>query len=299
MLTKSRLPPLRAIEVFVIAGHALSFAVAAKTVNLTPSAVSRRIRDLERELGTLLFQRFNRRLELTPAGTRYLAAAGEAIEIIERASEALRPRRGAPTLRLSVLQSLASTWLVPRLAALRRQRPDLEIAIETSAALADLSGDSFDAAIRFGDGHWPGLAAERLFETLSFAVAAPGLLPHAEPASAATLDRTVLLDIAQMPDLWTQYLSGVGLGGYRPRRVQLFDNSQVLLEAAANGLGIALTIRELVEGQLASGRLVPLFSNPPVPLRQGYYLVYRRDRRDRPAMRALREALGIGCAGLT
>jgi Bacterial regulatory helix-turn-helix protein, lysR family len=72
MHSKTRLPPLRAVEVFVAAGRALSFAAAAETVNLTPSAVSRRIRDLERELGTPLFRRFNRRVELTPAGAHFL-----------------------------------------------------------------------------------------------------------------------------------------------------------------------------------------------------------------------------------
>jgi LysR family transcriptional regulator, glycine cleavage system transcriptional activator len=105
---KSRLPPLRAVEIFVVAGRALSFTTAAKTVNLTPSAVSRRMRDLERDLGTRLFRRFNRRLELTAAGTRYLDAASRAIELIERESDAIRPRRAGTTLRLSVLQSLAT-----------------------------------------------------------------------------------------------------------------------------------------------------------------------------------------------
>jgi DNA-binding transcriptional LysR family regulator len=273
---KSRLPSLRAVEIFVVAGHALSFTVAARTVNLTPSAVSRRVRDLEHELGTPLFRRFNRRLDLTAAGARYLTAASQAIELIERASEAVRPRRGRAALRLSVLQSLASVWLLPRLAALQRKRPDLEIHIETSAQLADLASDRFDAAIRFGDGQWPGLVAERLFETNCFPVAAPGFLPGGAPVSTAMLDRTVLLDIAQMPDLWSEYLAGVGLNGYRPRRVRIFDNVQVMHEAAANGLGLALTVRELVESQLASGRLVVPFSNPPVPLKQGYFLVCRK-----------------------
>jgi Bacterial regulatory helix-turn-helix protein, lysR family len=84
----SRLPSLRAVAIFVAAGRALSFTAAAKTVNLTPSAVSRRIGDLERELGTVLFRRFNRRLELTPAGARYLETVGPAIDLIEHASAA-------------------------------------------------------------------------------------------------------------------------------------------------------------------------------------------------------------------
>ena len=120
---KSPLPPLRAVEIFVVAGRALSFSAAAKTVNLTPSAVSRRMRDLERDPGTTLFRRFNRRLELTAAGARFLDAASRAIELIARESDAIRPRHRGTMLRLSVLQSLASTWLSPRLASLRAAFP--------------------------------------------------------------------------------------------------------------------------------------------------------------------------------
>jgi LysR family glycine cleavage system transcriptional activator len=291
----SRLPSLRAVAIFVAAGRALSFTAAAKTVNLTPSAVSRRIGDLERELGTVLFRRFNRRLELTPAGARYLETVGPAIDLIEHESAAIRPRRRGSTLRLSVLQSFASLWLLPRLAALKSARPDIDVHVETSSDLMDLSDDRFDAAIRFGKGRWPGLLADRLFKVQAFPVAAPGLLPRRVPASAAALDRTTLLDIAQAPDLWPQYLAGIGLAGYRPRRSQSFDNVQVMYAAAANGLGLALAARELVDGQLKSARLVEPFSNPPVTMKQSYYLVYAKDRRDEPALRALRRAL-VGAA---
>lgn len=287
----ARLPSLRAVAVFVAAGRALSFTAAATALHLSPSAVSRRVRDLERELGVALFRRFNRRLELTAAGTRYLEATGRAIDAIERESEAVRPRQHKKALRLSVLQSLASTWLVPRLARLKAERPDLEVQIETSAELVDLADGRFDAAIRFGKGHWPGLVAERLFRVQCFPVAAPGLLPKPGRVSKSVLDQMVLLDIAQAPDLWPQYLAGVGLAGYRPRRREIFDNAQVMHEAAASGLGLALAVRELVDGMLASGRLVEPFSNAPVALSQSYYLVYRKDRRDQPALRALRKVL--------
>lgn len=295
MQRKVRLPSLRAVEIFVAAGRALSFAAAAKEVNLTPSAVSRRMRDLERELGTPLFHRFNRRVELTSSGVRFLDVAGRALDLIERECAALRPRRDGGTLRISALQSLASTWLLPRLAAFRRRRPDIEVQVQTSAELVDLVSGPFDAAIRFGNGRWPGVAATRLFETRSFAVAAPAHWPCGAMASVAAFDRATLLSVVHMPDLWPQYLAGLGMGQYRPRRIETFDNVQVMQEAAANGLGLALTVRELVEGPLAAGRLAPAFSNPPVPLRQAYYLICRKDRREEPALRALRDVL-LGCA---
>jgi LysR family glycine cleavage system transcriptional activator len=286
-----RSPSLRSVAVFVAAGRALSFSAAAQKLGLTPSAVSRRVADLEHELGVALFRRFNRRVELTTAGARDLEAVGRALDVIERESEGLRPPRRQTVLRLSVLQSFASLWLLPRLAAFKQARPDLEVEIETSAELMDLTDDRYDAAIRFGSGRWPGLAADRLFRTQVFPVAAPGLLRASRPIAPAALDRTVLFDIVQAPDLWAQYLQGVGLAGYRPRQRRSFDNAQVMYEAVANGLGIALAGDALVGGQLASGRLVKPFRNDPVPLRQSYYLVYRKERRERPALRALRSAL--------
>lgn len=287
----SRTPSLRSVAVFVAAGRALSFAAAAGTLGLTPSAVSRRVASLEQELGVALFRRFNRRIELTAAGARYLDSVGGALDLIERESAALRPPRRQTTLRLSVLQSFATLWLLPRLAAFKQARPDLDVEIETSAELVDLSDDRYDAAIRFGTGRWPGLAADRLFGTRAFPVAAPKLLRTGRPIAPAALDRVVLFDIVQAPDLWSQYLQGVGLAAYRPRQRRSFDNVQVMYEAVANGLGIALAADELAGAQLATGRLVKPFRNEPVALRQSYYLAYRRERRDRPALRALRAAL--------
>jgi LysR family glycine cleavage system transcriptional activator len=204
----ARAPSLRSVAVFLAAGRALSFTAAARALGLTPSAVSRRIADLERELGVALFLRFNRRIELTAAGARYLDAVGGALDLIERESEALRPPRRQTTLRLSVLKSFASLWLLPRLAAFKHARPDLDVEIETSAELMDLADGHYDAAIRFGTGHWPGVAADRLVRTHAFPVAAPALLRAGRAISPAALDRTVLFDIVQAPALWTQYLRG-------------------------------------------------------------------------------------------
>jgi LysR family glycine cleavage system transcriptional activator len=286
----TRLPPLRAIQTFVVAGRCLSFAEAAKAINLTPSAVSRRMRALEVELGVALFRRFNRRLELTAAGTRYLDAMGRAIDLIQQESDALRPQERKKMLRLSTVPLLGA-WLMPRLAELKRRRPDLDIQVHTTGEVVDLNEGRFDAAVRFGEGRWPGLIADRLLIVRAIPVAAPGLFARRQPASAAALDRTALLDLGRAPQLWQQWFDGVGLSGYRPRHVQTFDSAEVMYRAASNGLGLALGDPHLIEEHLAAGRLIPAFDNEPVVLRQGYYLVYRRALRDRPAMRALRQAL--------
>ena len=120
-MPKYRLPSLGSVEIFVIAGRTLSFATAAQAVNLTPSAVSRRIQTLERELSTPLFTRFTQRLELTAAGAQFLDATGRGIYLIEEATAAVRPHRHGRVVRLSTIQSLASTWLLPQLAVPARR----------------------------------------------------------------------------------------------------------------------------------------------------------------------------------
>ena len=158
----------------------------------------------------------------------------------------MRPPPGETILRLSVLQSFASLWLLPRLAAFKQARPDLDVEIETSAELVDLTDDRFDAAIRFGtrplagpdrrpavrDG---GLSRRRARDACVRAAA----------VSRAALDTIVLFDIVQAPDLWPQYLAGVGLARLPAAPAAVFDNAQVMYEAVANGLGIALAVDEL------------------------------------------------------
>ena len=132
----------------------------------TPSAVSRRIQTLEGELSTPLFTRFTRRLELTAAGAQFLDATGRGIYLIEEATAAVRPRRHGRVVRLSTAQYLASTWLLPQLAVLRRRRPDIDIRIETSAELVDLIEGEYNAAIRSGEGRWPGLGKQQFIASL-------------------------------------------------------------------------------------------------------------------------------------
>jgi DNA-binding transcriptional LysR family regulator len=203
------------------------------------------------------------RLELTAAGTRYLEAVGDALDLIERASAALRPPRRQTTLRLSVLQSFATLWLLPRLAAFKQARPDLDVEIETSTELIDLSDGRRDAAIRFGTGHWPGLAAERLFHTRPF--------PSPRLACCAPAGRS--RPAALEPHGAARHRPGGRTCG---RSISWVSGSRLPAEEATHlrqrpgdargrrhGLGLALATAEMVGGQLAAGRLIKPFSNDP------------------------------------
>jgi LysR family glycine cleavage system transcriptional activator len=287
----SRQIPLRAVETFVVAARALSLTAAAGQLGLTTSAVSRRISDLEVELGVDLFHRHNRRIELTAAGARYLASVGDAIDRIHAGSEELRADRGCKVVRLSAAPPFASSWLMPRLARFRELRPDIDVELETNADLVDFSIGDVHAGLRFGEGGWPGLVCDHLLDVEVAPVCAPDLMPASRKVTTEALDRFTILSVVPVLGLWDDWFKAVGVGGYKPKRAKTFDNVQVLYEAAAAGMGLALGGTHLVDPYLASGRLASAFDAPAVTARSSWYLVYRPRDRNWPPLRALSEAL--------
>ncbi len=280
-------PSLRSIEVFAAAAEVLSFQQAAAVLHLTPSAVSHRIRELEQTLGQPLFVRLNRRLEFTAAGLRYHDSVRAALSVLHAASDQLRLARGN-SLRLSATLSFASTWLMPRLAAYRREYPEVELILETDLKLVDLVRGETHAAVRFGAGRWPGLTAHRLLDLVAQPVRSPGAAPKRLTAEA--LAREPLLGIRAGPDLWAEWCGLAGMAK-PPSKVQLFDHANVLYEAAANGLGLALGTEPLLTPWLQSGRLVPAFTRAAHTMRSSYYLVHRPQDADWLPLKALAATL--------
>lgn len=283
--------PLRSIEIFVIAARALNLTTAAQTLGLTTSAVSRRIRDLELEIGADLFRRFNRRIELTPAGSQYLEQVGSAFDQVRAATDVLRQSRKRKLVKLATMPSIASAWLVPRIVEFNRQRPDIEVELETGSEMTDFATSDVHIGIRFGRGPWPGLVSEPLLDVKLFPMCAPNLVSDLGPVTATGLDRFALLSFAQSPGLWSEWLTAIGLPGYEPQRIKAFDSIQVLYESAAAGMGLALGAVGLTEPYLSNGRLTQAFLNEPVSVSSRYYLVYRpRDRNWEP-LKAMRRVL--------
>ena len=132
-------------------------------------------------------RRRNRRIELTAAGVRYLASVGDAIDRIHAGADELRADRGCKVVRLSAVPSFASSWLMPRIARFRELRPDIDVELETNADLVDFSIGEVHAGLRFGEGGWPGLVCERLFDVEVAPVCAPGLIPPSRAVSAEAL----------------------------------------------------------------------------------------------------------------
>jgi LysR family transcriptional regulator, glycine cleavage system transcriptional activator len=273
--------PLRSIEAFVVTARTLSLVRAAVILNLTVPAISRRIQILERDLGTQLFQRLPRGLSLTDAGEKYFAALGPSWETVCNATEAARVSARRKSVKISVLPTFAANWLVPRLGRFHARHAETAIEIETSSEFVDLRARAdLDCAIRLGRGPWTGLDAQRLLAIDAYPVASPQYLANKEPLRAPTdLQNHTLIGSLHQPDFWPEWFAGADLE-FRPSNYRSFDNLQLVYEAAAGNLGIAIGLDPVVQPYLASGRLVRV-DQTDVRLSRSIYLVRRPHDRAR------------------
>ena len=286
MLTYLR--SIQTLLAFEAAGRHRSFKKAAAELHVTPSAVSRQIQMLEEDLGTPLFRRLHRGLDLTPAGASYLIEVTDALLRLDRAGGAVRASGDTRALRISVLHGFAGNWLVPRLPRFQTAHPDVELRLEATSAYADFRHDDVDLAIRYGDGDWPGLHAEALLDLDVFPVCQPSLARGKPPIRKPTdLANHTWLEDVRVPDAWPRWLKVAGIEGLRPRRLLRYDNSQLVLDAATAGLGIALAADLVAERHLRERRLMrpfPIADRSP----QTYHLVARPADLEKPGIKAFR-----------
>jgi LysR family transcriptional regulator, glycine cleavage system transcriptional activator len=265
------LPPLETFRFFEAAARHLNFTRAAKEMHITHGAVSQRIKRLEDHLGTPLFRRHGRGMQLTDAGRRLLERVQSAISEITEGVEAIRPNRVDRTLTISTAPCLAAYWLLPRLADFNQQHPDIQVVVRASLSLADFSHDGVDMAVRFGPGKWPGLVSIKLRDEEVFPVCSPALRGGRLPRVPADLLETPLLHDERQP--WSIWFEAVGLDFRGADQGPSYGDENLLIPAAIGGLGVALARASLVEAELASGRLVRLFSRG-VATRYSYFIVY-------------------------
>ncbi len=254
----STLPPLESLRAFEAAARTGSFSAAALALNLTHGAVSRQVARLEHWLGLRVFLRQARGVALTPEGQHLLTRTQEAFALIADTSDRWREQRGAAVVRLSAPPSICSLWLMPRLAALEGPAPGLRIVLQAEHRRIDFEEEGVDLGIRCGRGGAPGRISLKLFEEWCFPIASSGLA-----ASIATgEDAQRLLAHPRIHDSdaagWRAWFAACGLD-YRPRpQDRRFDDYNIVLDAAAHGLGIALARPPLAQEQLAGGRLLPV-----------------------------------------
>lgn len=266
------LPPLDALRVFEAAARRLSFAAAAKELHLTASAVSHRIKSLEDQLGLVLFERLTRKVQLTPAGRAYAAAVADAIAILREATRRLAAEANRPLL-VSVTPLFGSRWLLPRLARFEAAHPDIGVRIISTLRLADFAADGVDCAVRFGTGTWPGLAAHRLMTLDYVPVCAPSLLRQGKLKTPADLARHTLLHNEATADAWRMWLLAAGVAGVDPDGGQVLSDTTAAIQAAIDGIGVAISDRKFIVPELKQRRLVAPF-DVDAPSGGAFYFVY-------------------------
>jgi LysR family transcriptional regulator, glycine cleavage system transcriptional activator len=282
-----RLPPLNALRAFEAAARHLSFTRAADELHVTQTAISHQIKALEERLGVRLFRRLPRGLLLTEEAQRYLPPIRDAFHLIAAATEQLGAGSSSGRLTVSVLPSFAAKWLVPRLGRFRATYPDLDLRISASSQLVDFVRDDVDIAIRMGRGRYPGLRVDRLFGESMLLVCAPKLLTGAHPLRRPEDLREQVLLHDDDHTGWQLWLELAGVEGVDPTRGPIFTDSAMVVQAAAEGQGVALARRVLAAGDLAAGRLVQPFE-VSLPHDLAYYLVSPEATAEQPRIRAFR-----------
>ena len=282
------IPPLSALLAFQRAGSLLSFRRAARDLALSPSAVSHQIRGLEERFGVRLFARGGRAVKLTADGERYLQSVSAALAALDEASRDLlrQARRGYDELRISSLPFFTNAVMVPALASFKRDYPDITLRIEATHQYADFESSGVDVAVRYGREHSAGLKLESLVEIRSLPVCTPQI--HAQLKRPEDLAKATLIHVGVQPRSWPVWLSDAGLGGLVPRDNLWFDNASSAVEAAEQGLGVALAMVPLIVSRVGFGeRLVAPFDLPGRHT-QTLYLVTRTEQAKDKRIRAFR-----------
>jgi LysR family glycine cleavage system transcriptional activator len=275
-IPRRSLPPLNAVRAFEAAARLGSFKEAAAELSVTHSAVSQQVRLLEQWLGTpALFRRSVRRVVLTPAGAALLAEFGPALDRIAAAVQQHRARRSEmpmAMLRVNALATFSLRWLLPRMNAFRAEHPDIEVRFTTSNDPVDALPEPFDVIIRGGPDAFHGFSSRVLLAERRLPVCSPALLQRMPLHDIADLAQHTLLHVTSMPRLWRDWLAHAGQSALAPAAALSFDHFYLTLQAALDGLGVAMGPTTLIADDLAAGRLVTPFPKISLPARS--YFAY-------------------------
>ncbi|MGU3340906.1 transcriptional regulator GcvA [Methylobacterium mesophilicum] len=280
-----RLPPLNALKAFEAAARHVSFTRAAEELRVTHGAVSRHVQMLEGWLGVPLFERHNRRVVLTEAGQSYAAEIGAALDRVALAT-ARQVERGRPRLlHVNALATFTLRWLIPRLSGFQVAHPAVEVRLTTSnVPLAHLV-DPFDVAIRGGPDTRPGHIGQPFLSERRLPVCSPALLRRLPLHEPEHLRHHTLLHAATLPEVWPHWLRAAGVPELTPQASVTLEHFYLTLQAALDGLGVAMGPERLIADDVAAGRLTRPFAGPSLPARS-YYTYVPETRADDPTVRA-------------
>lgn len=285
MLNKRHLPSLTALQCFEAVSRHLSFTRAAEELNLTQSAVSKQVAQLEELVQHLLFRRVRRRLQLTPAGALYLAEVRKILTQVDMSTHFLRSYGGdTEVLRVATPPTFGARWLVPRLNGWRLRHPQVHLDLINEQEADDLAQGRCDVAFYFGQGARPGAECIRLFGEELIAVCAPNILPATPYSDPTQLAELVLLQAGSRPQGWHDWFDSQGLHTEHSYHGPRFETFYMCIRAAQVGCGVALLPRFLVEEELAEGKLAQAWPHT-LPSHDAYYLCYPEHAAEVPKVR--------------
>jgi DNA-binding transcriptional LysR family regulator len=278
------LPPLNSLRAFEAAARHLSFTRAAEELHVTQAAISHQIKGLEERLGLPLFRRLPRRLLLTEEGQTLQPELRDAFNRIAQAIERIGARGQGGTLTVSSMTTIVMTWLLPRLPRFQAAHPEIDVRMVTSQHLVDFTREDIDVAIRFGEGKWPGLKAERMFGELLTPLYGKGLVGRI----------TTQEDLRQVPLIrtteeheWPTWFAAAGMTDVEAIRGPTFDSTRIAVQAAIDGLGVVMAPPSLFQDDLAQGRLFQPFELT-VGTGKSHWLVVPEAWAERPKIKSFR-----------
>ena len=286
-----QLPPLNSLRFFEAAARLGNYRLVAEELHVTASAVSHSILTLEAWFGAKVFERCPQGLRLTPLGRDLLPTVTRALGLISDATDQIAGARSNGRLSLGSEPAFASSWLVPRLPQFSARHPAVQISIGTFGTPQAPATDGTDLEIRYSEKPPAGMCRTRLLRDTLIPVAAPALVDGLMDGDGTRLLRRLpLLRLVDRPDDWDHWLDGAGIGREDQSGDMKFGSVQLALEAARQGLGLAMGRCLLVEDDLASGRLVAL-SLPRIAALSSYWLVGAGPAFERRESRAFRRWL--------
>ncbi|MBV9653046.1 MAG: LysR family transcriptional regulator [Acetobacteraceae bacterium] len=275
------LPPLNAVRAFEAAARHGSLVQAAAELGVTHGAISRQVHLLEEWLGApALFRRLSRGVGLTPDGDALLAEFGPALDRIAAAARRHRDRGGEPAatvLRVNALATFSLRWLLPRLPRFRAEHPGIEVRLTTSNEPVDALAEEHDVVIRGGPDVFHGYVSYPVVAERRLPVCSPAILERNALQTVADLEHHALLHVATMPRLWRDWLTEAGHAGLQPLAALTLDHFYLSIQAAIDGLGVAMGPTTLVGDDLAAGRLVAPFPAISLPARSYFAYLPERD----------------------
>ncbi|MEP3245785.1 MAG: LysR substrate-binding domain-containing protein [Sneathiella sp.] len=282
---KRHLPPLNQIRSFEAAARHQSFAAAGAELGVTAAAISRLVKSLEDILGMPLFTRGPSHIHLTKAGQRYLSRLTPALDDIAVATAELTGE-WQDSLCIAAFPSVSQRWLIPRWASFKESHPEHDIKIKTVLTAPGADRDDIDAAIRVTPPNDTTLIWDKILEGDLMAVCHPDLNLNGT-RSLSEIQSLPRLCVRTRASDWQHFLQAANIH-IDPRILQNdpeFDNLPMATEAAAQGMGIVIAIRQLIEPELTSGALTPAFSAPP-SLTCPFYFTYPPDKARHPTLQA-------------